>query len=126
VFVDADPEKTWENPERGVIERAKQIGRMVDAHLYADSYGDGAATFQGFYDQEKAAPDVAMVLLENRGKGPKGKPQLLTEFPKDALVDKRALYKRASQILDSRAADLPDYVYQGGSIGRSIWGDDNP
>jgi hypothetical protein len=118
VFVDADPADTWENPDRGVMQRAIVEGRMVDAHPYADSYAEGARNFKAFYEATKNNPNARFVLLENRGT-----PRLLDSFPEAALVDRGAVYQRASQAIDSRAADLPDYVYQGGTIGRKVWGE---
>jgi hypothetical protein len=65
VFVHADPAQTWENPKRGVIERAQKKGRMVDARLFADSYAIGAKNFKAFYDKHKDSGDADFVILEN-------------------------------------------------------------
>ena len=129
-FVDADPTKTWENPGRGVMERSAKKGRMVDAHLYGDSYGLGARNFQNFHGQrETKYPKAKFIIMENRdrviGKNPDGSekrgPRLLTDFPKEALVNQRTVYQRASKVLASRT-DLPAHVRHGGSIGNRVWG----
>ncbi|MGH9649850.1 MAG: hypothetical protein ACRD3I_05210, partial [Terriglobales bacterium] len=131
VFVDADPEKTWENPERGVVKRAETIGRMVDAHPYADSYALGAKNFYDFYQTYKDSGRAQFILVENRNR-PTGKsdkdgnpirgPKLLNEFPMEAVVDRKQLYDRAAKVMDERAATLPPFIFRGGTIGRSIWG----
>jgi hypothetical protein len=124
VYVDADPYKTWENPERGVVQRAVAQGRMVDAHPYSGSFPDGAHNFNNFYEDTTLKqvmnpdPDARFLILQNRGT-----PKLLSAFPKEALdVDRNDLYKYAARVLDERAKDLPRHVVVGGSIGRAVWG----
>jgi hypothetical protein len=117
-YIDADSQETWENPQRGVVERATKTGRMVDAHPYADSYAGGAENWRDFHTENRNDPEQGFLIIQNR----KGGPKLLDDFPKEALVDRDTIYRRASKVLDDRADKLPEHVYRGGTIGRRIWG----
>jgi len=114
VYVDSDPTDTWENPQRGVIERAGKKGRMVDARLFADSYAEGAKNFKAFHDKYK--DKTQFLILQNRGK-----PHLVNEMPQEAFVNGDALYKRASKVIDEKT-DIRPAVRRGASIGRRVWG----
>lgn len=72
-FVDADPQVTWENPKRGVVERAGREGRMVDARLFAESYTVGAKNFDAFHQAHRGEADASFVVLTSRG-GTKDQP----------------------------------------------------
>ena len=116
VFVHADPTQTWENPKRGVIERAQKKGRMVDARLFADSYVEGPANFKKFYDANVHDPDADFIFIENLTT-----PKELEQFPEEALkVNAEELYARASKHIDGLEHIKPA-VRRGGTIGRRIW-----
>lgn len=119
-YVHADPKNTWENPQRGVVERAGKIGRMVSAKNFADSYALGAENFKGFHDKNRDADDVEFVFIDGSGKdGPKR----ADAMPDAALkVDRDKLYAESTKVLEDRKGAVKDYVYRGGSIGSRIWG----
>lgn len=117
VFVDADPEVTWADKSRGVIERAGKKGRMVDARLFADSYTIGARNFKSFFDQNKSKANVTFHILDNRGK-----PRMLDDIPPETLTrTSEDLYAFASKIIDGYQG-LKPAVRRGASVGRRIWG----
>ncbi len=60
LFVHADAQKAWP----GVVNRAKGIGRMVDARLFADSYGEGGRNVKAFYEQHKDHPNAEFVFAK--------------------------------------------------------------
>jgi len=118
VFVDSDPGETWENPKRGVVERAKKVGRMVDARLFADSYAVGAKNFKAFHDKHKDDDAASFIVLTSRT----NPPSRVEEVPKEALaLDADKIYARTSKVIDDRE-DLPPVVRRGASTGRRIWG----
>jgi len=117
VFVHSNPQETWENPARGVIERAGKKGRMVDARVFADSYTHGSRNFDDFHKKYGNDPSVRAVVLDNTQKVP----SLLNSVPTSALtMDPEALYGRCLQALE--APNVPAAVKQGGSAGTRIWG----
>lgn len=117
VFVDSDPKETWENPKRGVVERAKKIGRMVDARVFADSYAIGARNFKALHDKHKDSEGVDFVILSSRG----GAPKRVDSVPEVALKQNEDdIYADALEALDN-FPDLPPAVKRGGSIGQRIW-----
>lgn len=119
-FIHANPTETWENPARGVVERANKIGRMVDARLFADSYTLGAKNFHEFHQKHKDSGDADFVILDNSS----GAPKLTNQVPEAALkLDGEALYARASSVLKERADKLRPSVVRGGSIGQRVWGE---
>jgi hypothetical protein len=114
LFVHADPEKSWP----GVIERAKGIGRMVDAQLFADSYAVGAKNFAAFHAKHK--DEASFVFGRFKGRGEPA--EILDKMPQEALeLDADEIYERASKYVDDKKDDLPDFVYQGATIGRRTW-----
>jgi hypothetical protein len=114
LFVSADPMTTWP----GAVDRAKSIGRMVDARLFADSYAHGAKNFSAFHSKNK---DKATFVF---AKAKKGDPvQFLDQMPPEALsVDADALYGQAMQYIQSKAAELPPHIVSGATAGSRIWG----
>ena len=115
-FVHADPVNTWENPERGVVERAGKKGRMVDARLFADSYAIGAKNFKKFH--EKNAGRAQFIFLDNTSK-----PKQVDGMPKAAVrLSAEKIYRRAIDVLKKRAKRIKPAVARGGSIGQRIWG----
>jgi hypothetical protein len=119
-FVHADPVNTWENPDRGVIERAGKVGRMVDARPFADSYSYGPRNFQAFMDKNKDDPDATFFVINN---ATGGKPVKEETVPQQALeVDPERLYARAINVVKERADNLKPAVVHGATIGERVWG----
>lgn len=115
LYVHSNPNETWENPQRGVVERAGKIGRMVDARLFADSYTLGAKNFHAFHQANK--DKAQFFVLDNTGKDPKA----VDSVPKEALeMDPDALYERAIAYLQS-AETVKPAVKRGGTNGLRIW-----
>lgn len=119
-FIHANPIQTWENPERGVVQRANNIGRMVDARVFSDSYSLGAKNFKKFMDENTGSDDADFYIINN---ATGGEPQMVDSFPEESLsVDGEALYARASAVLQERASQLRPAVVRGGSLGQRVWG----
>ena len=111
LFVHADPKESWP----GVVERAKGIGRMVDAQLFADSYAVGSKNFNDFHSQHKDEADFVFGVFQGRGKPAK----ITDNMPEEALkLDANDIYQHASKYVDEKKADLPSYIYDGATIGR--------
>lgn len=117
-FVHADPTGTWGNPKRGVMQRAAEKGRMVDARVYSDSYDLGAKNFQKWADSVQGNPLHEVFYLDNnRGATPERVPAM----PESALTqDREKIYAASLEAL--KTAPVPDYVKEGGSAGARIWG----
>jgi hypothetical protein len=119
-FIHADPVDTWENPKRGVVERAGGKGRMVDAQVYADSYSIGPKNFRAFMDSHIEEPDVEFFVFDN---ATGGDPQQVKEIPQQAFaVDVDKLYAHTSGVMEKRKDTLKPAIYRGGTIGSRIWG----
>lgn len=121
VYVHADPKVSWADPERGVVQRARnpEDGRMVDAMVFADSYAIGAQNFAAFHDKHKDDPDANFVILRNKG----ATPELLGAMPPEALsIDRHELTKFAIDTINSRP-DLPEHVRSGALGGTKLWED---
>ncbi len=118
VFVHSNPQETWENPQRGVIERAGKKGRMVDARVFADSYTHGARNFHEFQQKFGNDPAIRTFVLDNTQKTPSPLNQVPTEM---LTMDPEALYSRCLQALDT-TPNVPEAVKAGGSAGARIWG----
>lgn len=114
LFVAADPEATWP----GAVERAKSIGRMVDARAFADSYAHGAKNFAAFHEKHK---DRASFVF---AKAKKGDPvTFLDAMPPEALaMDSEKLYEKSLAYIESKKAELPPHIYAGATAGKRIWG----
>ncbi len=120
-FVNADPKSTWDNPDRGVVERANKIGRMVDARLFADSYAIGAKNFHSFHEKHKEDPDIGFIVIDN-SKG--SEPAVLSDVPQEALnQNSNDIYKTSMQVIEERADNLRPSVVRGGTVGTRIWGE---
>lgn len=118
VFVDSDPSTRWENPKMGVVQRAKKIGRMVDARLFSDSYAVGAKNFDAFHKSKKDDPDAQFFVLSART----DPPSRVDAVSKEALsLDADKLYAKTSKVIDDDES-LPPVVRRGASTGRRIWG----
>jgi hypothetical protein len=117
VFVDSDPKETWANPKRGVIERAKKTGRMVDARVFADSYAIGARNFQAMSDKHKGDKDAEFFVLSSR----EGAPQRVPAVPEAALKsDEDDIYQQSLEAIHA-IKDLPPAIKRGGTISQRIW-----
>jgi hypothetical protein len=120
VFVHADPNTQWANPERGVVKRAQDPndGRMVDAMVFADSYAIGAKNHHAFAEKHKNDADVRCVYLMNGAQ-----PKLLDTMPPEAMkVDRRALAKFAVDYVNGNP-DVPEHIRKGATDGVRIWQD---
>jgi len=118
VYVHADPKTQWADPNRGVVKRAQdpRDGRMVDAHVFADSYALGAKNHQAFYEKNKSNPNANFVFLDNTGT-----PKKLPGIPKNALnINRKELTDFALNTVNQEG--IPDHVKQGASAGKRIWG----
>jgi len=118
VYVHADPERQWADPERGVVKRASdpKDGRMVDAKVFADSYAIGARNHHAFHQANKDNPNASFVFLDNTGK-----PKEVSGVPKEALAyDSAKLAEFAERTVEKSSA--PDRVKTGALQGRKIWG----
>ena len=114
LFVHADPKESWP----GVVERAKGIGRMVDAQLFADSYAVGSKNFNDFHSQHKDDADFVFGVFQGRGKPAK----ITDSMPEEALkLNADDIYQHASKYVDEKKDDLPSYIYDGATIGRRAW-----
>jgi hypothetical protein len=111
LFVHADPKQSWS----GVVERAKGIGRMVDAQLFADSYAVGAKNFNDFHEKHKDKADFVFGVFQGRGQPAK----ITDKMPEEALkLDAHDVYEFASNYMDEKKDDLPSYIYDGATFGR--------
>lgn len=111
LFVHADPKQSWP----GVVERAKGIGRMVDAQLFADSYAVGAKNFNDFHEKHKDKADFVFGVFQGRGQPAK----MTDKMPEEALkLDPHEVYEFASNYMDEKKDELPSYIYEGATFGR--------
>lgn len=115
VFVHADPKETWENPKRGVVERAGKKGRMVDARLHAESYVQGAKNFKSFMEKNKDKADF--IVIDNSA----GAPKRVDAIPDEALKwNADEIYQRSTKVVEEKK-DLKPAVRRGATIGQRIW-----
>lgn len=121
VYVHADPKVSWSHPEAGVVQRAAnpKDGRMVDAHVFADSYAIGARNHAIFAEKNRDNPNARFYYLRNQmGQ----KPKLEKAMPPEALqVDRAELRRFAQSTVNERAATLPPHIVRGALIGNRIW-----
>lgn len=61
--------KNASNKNSGLVQRAVDKGRMVDANVYSQSYWIGNYNFQVFYDNNKSNPKFSFFKVENPGAG---------------------------------------------------------
>lgn len=120
VFVHADPYAQWADPKKGVVKRAgdPSDGRMVDAKVFADSYGVGVKNHQTFYERNLTNKNASFMFIDNTGT-----PKRVPGIPKSATkIDRKALAAYAeAKVLDS---DAPKHVKRGATIGKRVWGDE--
>ena len=61
--------KNASNAKSGLVQRAVDKGRMVDANVFSQSYWIGNYNFQVFYDNNNSNPKFSFFKVENPGKG---------------------------------------------------------
>jgi HK97 family phage portal protein len=117
VYVHADPETQWADPNRGVVARAANPsdGRMVDAKVFADSYAIGARNHQAFYESNRDNPSARFSFLDNTGA-----PSRIDGIPQSALnLDSGRLAAFAERTV--ARANVPPRVKSGALAGKRIW-----
>jgi len=120
VYVHADPKVSWADPGRGVVKRAgnPKDGRMVDAHVFGDSYAVGARNHAAFAKKHANNSSANFVYLDSSS----GPPKKVGAMPKEALTYKaKDLTKFAIDTINK--SDAPKHVKQGGTIGSRLWGE---
>lgn len=140
MFVHANPERVWSDPDHGVVQRAKnpKDGRMVDAHVFVDSYAIGARNHFSFMQRHHNDPDVNFITLDNYARpevgedgnpvmGDDGKPKMksnpkmVKQFPQDALsIDRDRLYQFSVTAIH-QMQDVPDRIKYGALMGSRVW-----
>lgn len=121
VYTHANPYDQWADPKRGVVQRAAspKNGRMVDAHVFADSYALGARNFDAFRRANADNPSATFTFVDNTGPTPR----LLPGMPKEDLhIDRDDLLRFAVKTVKER--DVPFRVKLGATAGDRIWGHD--
>ena len=123
-YIDANPHETWENPDRGVIERAGKEGRMVDSQLHADSYVMGAKNFDAFKKHAESRRDLSVKpifhVISNHG-GVDDISEVDSVPEGNMKLDPKALNERSSKVLDERKDKYPPHVFHGGAVNRRVW-----
>lgn len=117
-YVSADPEVSWADEKRGVVARAgdPNDGRMVDAHVFADSYVLGAKNHDAF---SKANADKATFIFVANG----GKIERLPGVPKSDLGRNRTkLREFAHATVEKLGTKLSPRIRRGATVGKRIWG----
>lgn len=117
VFVHNNPTSVWQTPGRGVVARANDAGRMVDARLFADSYPIGAKNFEAFRNANQNNPLADFVILDNRTT-----PVEIGSVPDEALrLDTERLYEESKTFLQN--TETSPAIQRGGwQIGERVWG----
>lgn len=126
-YIHADPKSSWADPNKGVVSRAKKVGRMVDGHVFVDSYALGAKNFSEFH---KSTGDKADFFYINNAGGPEAPknekgwsmPYQTDKMPEDALsLNREELSKFAAKtVLD--CGDCSPGIKRGATVGERIWG----
>lgn len=118
-YVHVDPRQSWANPKRGVVQRATNIknGRMVDAHVFADSYALGAKNMHAFHQQHKDDPNSEFMFTDNTGMTPK----VISGVPEaDLGLDRKELAQYAHEVVHK--APVPEHIKYGATAGKHYWG----
>lgn len=118
-YVHANPEVSWADPSRGVIKRANNPndGRMVDAHVFADSYAIGAKNHAAFVEKNKSNTNAKFIFIDSS----KGSPTQVDSMPKEALaIDRKKLASFAVNAV--KVAEVPNSIKEGSLAGERIWG----
>ena len=121
VYVHANPEIQWAHPERGVVKRAQdpKDGRMVDAHVFADSYAIGAKNHSSFYEKNRNNPNATFTFIENGSP-----PRKLESMPGDALGMNRSKLREFALKTVHEQEGIPPRVQRGATAGVRVWGED--
>jgi len=139
MFVHANPNDVWSNPDFGVIKRAKdpKDGRMVDAAVFVDSYAIGARNHFAFMQRNSNDPDVNFITLDNYARPKMGDdgqpvmengkpkmastPKMVKGFPQDAMaVNRDELYQFAVASIH-QMDDVPERIKYGALMGSRVW-----
>ena len=116
VYVSADAENSWANEKRGVVARAQlpADGRMVDAHVFADSYVIGAKNHEAF--SKKHAKDANFIFLTS------GKTiDRVAGVPDSDLKRTRGGLLAFAQKTIRTGKTIPKRIRRGAMIGSRIW-----
>lgn len=106
-FVDADPDVTWGDPGRGMIQRAKLEGRVVDATTFAESYAIGTKNFLKLRDAHADDDDVSFVYLNSRGKSP----QMVDDLsPEAKALDTAKVRKASVDFMEKKARNFKNMM----------------
>lgn len=119
VYVHADSKTQWADPNRGVVQRAKdpKDGRMVDAKVFADSYALGATNHQKFFNENQNNPNANFMFLDNTS----SKPSKLSGIPEEALkINRKELSDFAINTVKNNP-DVPPHIKKGALMGERIW-----
>ena len=115
-YVSSDPEVAWADPQRGVVQRAgdPKDGRMVDAHVFADSYVIGARNHDAFAKAHQG--EATFVFVKNGAKIEK-----LDGVPSSDLSrDRSKLHDFAVETIRKREGVAPR-IRRGALVGQRIW-----
>lgn len=115
-YVSADPEVSWADPKRGVVQRAMdpKDGRMVDAKVFADSYALGARNHDAFAKAHEG--EARFVFVRNGAKIEK-----LNGVPADDLARNREDLHDFAVTMVAKRTDLAPRVRRGALTGQRIW-----
>lgn len=119
LYVHADPKSSWADKEKGVVQRAQNPndGRMVDAHVFADSYAIGAQNHHAFHHANKNDPNSEFMFLDNTGKTPRELPGVP---PADLALDRHHLTSYAHQVISE--VKPPEHIDHAARMGARVWG----
>ena len=131
VYISSDPHIHWADPKMGVVARAgnPKDGRMVDSHVFADSYAIGAKNHEAFHESNKDNRSARFSFLMNEyGKAADGstttKITKVDSVPeRDLSIDRNELLSFAESTVSS-APGVPARTQRGALIGDRIWPND--
>lgn len=116
-----DVENVWSDPERGIFERAKKQGRMIDARVFADSYVLGARNFDAFKEANKSKADFLIISND-----PKAGPRVIADLPKSAMRRSRKQLVNFATTSIRKAKGVSGAIVRGALRGAAVWpGDDD-
>jgi hypothetical protein len=115
-YVSSDPQVSWADPKRGVVQRARNPddGRMVDATVFADSYVIGAKNHAEFSTRNAKA--ASFVFVQNGSNI-----QRLPGVPETDLARKQTELREFALDTVRNLTDLPARIRRGATVGSRIW-----
>ena len=115
-YVSSDPQVSWADPNRGVVQRARnpEDGRMVDATVFADSYVIGAKNHAAFSTRNAKA--ASFVFVQNGSNI-----QRLPGVPESDLARKQKVLREFALDTVRKLTDLPTRIRRGATVGERIW-----